>query len=184
MLGRPLKNKRAPLIKYQELVNTTTGEEFHAYSKQETKPRSAKPRSPFTNEGLIFMSQAALKTISNDKRIRKHATTMLVFLDLLGRLDFQNELLVSQTAIAKELDLTRPQVSRAIRTLCERHTSPQGDTHGPYLLVGDKKQGTCKSYRLNPQIAWKGEAKTHRKALQVMRADNVIPLFAEAEQGE
>ena len=184
MLGRPLKDERAPVIKYQELVNTTTGELFNAYSKLETRQRSAKPKSPFTNEGLIFMSQAALKTIRNDKRIRKHATTMLVFLDLLGRLDFQNELLISQTAIAKELELTRPQVSRAIRTLCERHTSPQGDTHGPYLLVGDKKQGTCKSYRLNPQIAWKGEAKTHRKALQEMRADNVIPLFAEAEQGE
>jgi len=157
-----------------ELVNQSTGEYFDAYPQQEKKPKAAKSKSPFTNEGLCFMSQAALRTIGKDKRIRKHATTLCVFLELLGRLDFQNELLISQTAIAKELDLTRSQVSRAVKTLCE----------GSYLLIGDKKQGTCKSYRLNPQIAWKGEAKTHRKALQEMRADNVIPLFAEAERGE
>ena len=168
-----------------ELVHQETGEVFEAHPmRDKPKPRAALTRSPFTNEGLIFMSQAALKTIKKDKRIRKHATTLLVFIELLGRLDFQNELLISQTTIAKELDLTRPQVSRAIKTLCERHTSPQGDIHGPYLLVGDKKQGTCKSYQLNPQIAWKGKARTHCRALREMRPDNVIELFAEAEQGE
>ena len=156
-----------------ELVNQANGQVFEAHPmRDKPKPRVAKPRSPLTQEGFYTMSQAADEAIAKDKTL--DGVSFRVFHLIKSKLGFQNELLLSQAYIARELDLTRPQVSRAIKTLCD----------GSYLLIGDKKQGSCKSYRLNPQIAWKGEAKTHRKALQEMRADNVIPLFAEAERGE
>ena len=156
-----------------ELVNESNGQVFTAHPmRDKPKPRAAKPKSPFTQEGFNNVSHPAEIAISKDKTLKD--TTRRVFGFIRGHLGYQNEILISQAYIARELEIARSQVSRAIKTLCE----------GSYLLVGDKKQGTCKSYRLNPQIAWRGEAKTHRKALQEMREDNVIPLFAGGERGE
>ena len=156
-----------------ELVNQANGEVFEAHPmRDKPKPKAAKPKSPFTQEGFNNVSHAAEIKISKDKTL--NGNTRRVFGFIRGHLGYQNEILISQAYIAKELGMARAEVSRAVKTLCK----------GSYLLIGDKKQGNCKSYRLNPQIAWRGEAKTHRKALQEMRPDNVIELFAEAEQGE
>ena len=69
-----------------------------------------------------------------------------VFLKLLSKVDFDNYLRVSQTEIANELSMKRPNVTKAIKALCEKS-----------IIVEGLPAGKFKTYRLNPYIAHKGK---------------------------
>jgi|GEM_PF-2172426 len=69
-----------------------------------------------------------------------------VFLMLLGKLDFDNYLRISQKDISEELNIKQPHISRAISELCKKN-----------VLVEGPRAGLNKTYRLNPYIAHKGK---------------------------
>ena len=71
-----------------------------------------------------------------------------VFLALISKVDFDNYLRISQTEMAKELGMSRPNVARAIKGLCNLS-----------IIVEGPRAGLNKTYRLNPYIAHKGKDK-------------------------
>ena len=68
-----------------------------------------------------------------------------VFLKLLGKVDFENYLTVSQKELAQELSMKQQNISKAIKALCERN-----------VIIEGPRAGLNKTYRFNPYIAHKG----------------------------
>ena len=68
-----------------------------------------------------------------------------VFLKLLGKVDFENYLTISQKELSLELNIKQPHISRAIRALCDLH-----------VIIEGPRAGLNKTYRFNPYIAHKG----------------------------
>lgn len=97
------------------------------------------------------MSQEALKALATSGL---NGEGFRVLMALLARLDFENLLIINQAEIAREINIKRPNVNRAIKNLIAIDA----------LLEGPKV-GTNRSYRLNPYFGWKGSAKNHHKAL-------------------
>ena len=74
---------------------------------------------------------------------------------LASVLNYENEIVVSHTEIAEALNMKRSNVSRAIRRLLEIGIIEKG----PVV------SRAC-SYRLSPEIGWKGSAVNHRAMMQ------------------
>ena len=72
---------------------------------------------------------------------------------LLGKLDFENWIHVSQAEIAEILTMKRQQVSRAIILLEKKG-----------ILLRSPKIGRSYGYRLNPYYGWKGKSKKLQNA--------------------
>src|SRR5919198_6131181 len=92
--------------------------------------------SPFGRRWFMT-NQEALFSLAKDKEITGECYRVLMI--LLGQLDFENWIYVSQKEMAEFLGLQKSQVSRAIRLLVEKgillRSSPIRGSHG---------------YRLNP----------------------------------
>lgn len=73
---------------------------------------------------------------------------------LVGRLDWENFLLLDMSSLAKDMGRTRESVSRAVARLVDRH-----------VLLKGPRIGRSASYRLDPSFGWKGTPKG-RSALQ------------------
>ena len=91
------------------------------------------------------MSQDPLIEIAKDKDLAGRPTRVLIY--LLGRLDFENFIQVSQSEIAQELDLHRSDVSNCISLL-----------HNKGILIKGPKAGRSYCFRLNPAYRWKGKS--------------------------
>lgn len=65
---------------------------------------------------------------------------------LMGKLDFENYIVIKQTQAAKELGINQAHISRAIKKLEELDIVRQGP-----------RGGMIKSYQLNPYYAFKGK---------------------------
>ncbi len=79
----------------------------------------------------------------------------MVFMFLIGSLDYENEIAVSQAEIGSRLGLAKQNVSRAMKRLLAMEVIEEG-----------RKFGSMKSYKLNPSFGWKGKGSNHIKALQ------------------
>ena len=136
-----------------------------ARGKPETpKKRTPKPKSSY--EAFSMTNNSALDYISEDLETFRVGVVLRVYLKLMGLLDYENEILINQKDIAKRLHISPAQVSRTIKKLVEAN----------YLLIGQRHQGTCKSYRLNPCVAWRGSHGAHRKALDELPEDKKLPF--------
>jgi hypothetical protein len=93
----------------------------------------------------LQMSQDPLLEIAKDKELAGRPTRVLIY--LLGRLDFENFIQVSQSEIAKELDLHRSDVSSCISLLYDKG-----------ILIKGPKVGRSYCFRLNPAYGWKGKS--------------------------
>lgn len=83
-----------------------------------------------------------------------------VLFALLAKLDFENWVSISHAQLGRDLNIKRPNISRAVARLIDEGV----------LLVGPRV-GVRGTYRLNPQYGWKGSARGHQEALQArMRA--------------
>jgi len=91
----------------------------------------------------VALFQNAISKIADEKLTYEEYR---VFLKLLSKVDFDNYLRVSQTEIANELGMQRPNVTRAMKGLSERS-----------IIVEGPRAGLNKTYRLNPYIAHKGK---------------------------
>ena len=109
-------------------------------------------------EGWIAMSQTALKTI-----IQMNASGVIddrdfrVLFALTATLDFENLIQVCQVDLAREVGMHKQHVNRSLKKLCGRH-----------LIISGPKVGRHRTYRLNPNVGWKGSAKNHRKHLKLV----------------
>lgn len=110
-----------------------------------------KRQNGFQNGGWFAMAQDALEVLTSLKRVEDFRVLMA----LLQRLDFNNLIQVSQADLARQLEMDRSQVNRAIKRLIELKA----------VLPGPRI-GMLMSYRLNPSFGWKGSAKSHNEALR------------------
>lgn len=110
-----------------------------------------KRKNGFQKGGWVAMSQGPLVKLAQagigDQAIR-------VFLVLVGQLDFENYINVSQAEVGRLLSMDRAHVNRAFKRLVDEG-----------VLVVGPKVGRNGTYRLDPSYAWKGSAKGHHEAL-------------------
>jgi len=135
-----ISNKPENGVILKEMVDRETGEVFHVpiFIKSTYKGGNF---FMAMQEGFIHLAKLGLR-----------GQEMQVLMLVMGKLDFENWIRVSQTEIAQELDLNRSVVSRAIKRLVE-----EGILHkGP-------KVGTSSTYRLDPGFGVKGRAKNQKK---------------------
>jgi len=110
-----------------------------------------KAPSAFEKGRFLIVSQNALEEIAS-ANLGEEA--LRVFLMLCGVLDFENYIMVSQSEIAQKLNMKRPNVSRAIRRLADEG-----------IIIKGPKVSRYVTYRLNPNVGWKGRGANHRRAL-------------------
>jgi DNA-binding transcriptional MocR family regulator len=111
-----------------------------------------KRRNGFIVGGWLAMAQSPLVELA--KTVRS-AEAWRVLALLLGRIDFENWINVSQADVARELGLKRQNVARALAQLLELGAVLEGP-----------KVGLHRTYRLNPSYGWKGSAVNHHAALR------------------
>jgi DNA-binding IclR family transcriptional regulator len=91
------------------------------------------------------------RALAREKRLQ--GQPLRVLLALMGRLDFENWMLVSQKEIAEDLGLSASRISEAMRVLTDLGIIEKGPA-----------QGTAKSYRLTPGYGWRGSVYNFHKA--------------------
>lgn len=102
--------------------------------------------------GWVAMAQDALIELA---RLDLGDEARRVLFAVLGKLDFENFILLNQAEIGETIGIQRANVSRAITKL-ERAG----------VLVRGPKAGRSVTFRLNPSFGWKGSASNHQKALR------------------
>jgi hypothetical protein len=104
-------------------------------------------------DGWVAMAQPALDLLADSDLTGEE---LKVLLKLLGRLDFENFLLINQSELAKSMGIQRTNVNRSIRRLLEME-----------ILLEGPKVGPLRTYRLNPTFGWKGSAKNHQNVVKL-----------------
>ena len=92
--------------------------------------------------GWIAVPQSVISTIADWNLPNEQYR---VFIALLGKIDFENYLTVSQKELSQELNMKQQSISRAIKALCELN-----------VIIEGPRAGLNKTYRFNPYIAHKG----------------------------
>ena len=123
-----------------QIIDTSTGE---------IVPAITWIRRAWKGETFVMVFQDAFIEIAKDKTLTGETKSVLMY--LLGKLDFENFILMTQAEIAKELDLKKQNVSRAIRTLVERG-----------IILEGPKVSRSRGYRINHDLGWKGNLKNLR----------------------
>ena len=103
-------------------------------------------------KGWVAMSQNAMVELAKADLGQQEWRVLAI---ILGKLDFENFLLLSQADIGKELGMQAPHVSAAVK-----HLESLG------VLIRGPKAGRSSTFRLNPSFGWKGSATNHQKALR------------------
>ncbi len=116
-------------------------------------------RNPYA-KGWVMNSQEAMVSLAKDKDIKGETHRVLWFIG--GILDFENWVQISATEIAKELELKRPNVSRAIKLLEEKR-----------IIIRGPKIGRSYAYMLNPEFGWKGKVKNLEDYRQKKEDNNI-----------
>lgn len=99
-----------------------------------------------------FIEIAKMK-INAAKKKMVGAEAKNVFLFLLGRIEYENKVAVSQIEIARELEMKKQNVSRAIKALIEEGV----------LEVEDPLRKRRLRMKLSDKYAWKGKLNTLRE---------------------
>jgi DNA-binding transcriptional regulator YhcF (GntR family) len=129
------------IVTKKHLVDPETGEMIYAL---------VPVRQKYATGGFLMAMQEGLIWLAKQDLTGEQ---MRVLMFVMGKLDFENWLRLSQAEIAKELGMKRPHVSRAINKLVEK-----GIIHkGP-------KVGTSWTYRLDTNFGWKGRMKNKKAA--------------------
>lgn len=111
-------------------------------------------------EGWFAMSQTALKAIREAGLQGRDYEVMFALLEIL---DFENLIQVNQAEIAQALNMKPSHMSRSVKNLVETG-----------VLLEGPRIGRSKTYRLNPNLGWKGSAKGHNEALRAkMKQSNI-----------
>lgn len=131
---KPLYDQGGKLKGY---VDKYTGEEFGF------PVIVGRKRNPY-GKGWVMNSQEAMLSVAKDKDIKGETHRVLWFIG--GILDFENWVQISNAEIAKELDLKRQAVSRAMKVLEDKE-----------IILRGPKVGRSYAFMLNPDFGWKGK---------------------------
>jgi DNA-binding transcriptional regulator GbsR (MarR family) len=131
---KPLYDQTGKLKGY---VDKYTGEEFGF------PVIVGRKRNPY-GKGWVMNSQDAAILLAKDKDI-KGETHRVLWL-IIGILDFENWVQLSVTEIANELNLKRPNVSKAMKVLEDKQ-----------IILRGPKLGRSYAFMLNPEFGWKGK---------------------------
>lgn len=113
-------------------------------------------------EDAMMTFQDSFITIAKDKELTGEIKSVLFF--LMGNLEFENYITIKQVAIAKELDMQKTHVSRAMKLLVAK---------GIILKV---KEGTATGYKLNPHYGWKGKVSNRDIELKRIAKQRVVDM--------
>lgn len=81
-----------------------------------------------------------------------------VLLHIMGKLDFENYILLQQKEVAEALGLKQPHVSRAFVKLVKEG-----------IIYEGPRVGKVKTYRLDPSFGWKGKGKNYLREMKNLR---------------
>lgn len=109
-------------------------------------------RSKWKGEPFVMTFQLAFKFLAKDKEITLEARRVLDF--MMSELDFENYMFMPQSEVAKELDMQKQNVNRAIKLLVDKG-----------IIIEGPKVNRSRCYRLNYNFGWKGTLK-NLKTLQ------------------
>ena len=119
---------------------------------------------------MIF--QDMLIEIAKDREMTGETCRVLMY--LLGRLDFENHIHATQGDAAAALGLQKTNVSRAVKTLCDKG-----------ILLKGAKVGRSATYQLNSTYGWKGKVKNfeseRRQRFKLLKGGNDAPAPKEGE---
>lgn len=111
----------------------------------------------------FFMGfQDAFIEISQDQDMTKESLRIMHY--MMGNLDFENFIQISQAKISKDLSIKKQNVSKALKLICEKQ-----------ILLAGPKIGRSLSYRMNFRYGWKGKVsnlKKHKKNHLDLAVDN------------
>ncbi len=118
----------------------------------------------------ILTFQDSLITIAKDKELTGEMKSVLFF--LMGNLEFENYITIKQVEIAKQLEMQKTNVSRAMRLLVGKS------------IILKVREGTTTGYKLNPTYGWKGKVENMEKAKEQMEKDKIIKFPSAQEVSE
>lgn len=145
-----------------QTVNTKTGEVKEGYFVYVAYP---KPKIKNTRWMMTF--QDSLIEIAKDRELTGEIKSVLFF--LMGNLEFENYISIKQVEIAKQLEMHKTHVSRAIKVLVDKE------------IILKVKEGTTTGYRLNPTYGWKGKVENMEKAKARMAEEKIIDFQSARE---
>lgn len=134
-------------------VDKDTGEYCESYVAVIQQKR----RNGFQHQGWAAMAQTAFEYLAKNRRFLGEEG-FAVFAAMVSQMDFENYIQVNQTEVAKMIGMKRPNVSRAIKKLTDLG-----------VFIEGPRVGRSKTYRLNPNVGWKGSANNHKKELKNLR---------------
>ena len=139
-----------------DMINPVTGEIFKSRGQDGTFVYV--PRRPKL-KGWFMAFQEAFTELAKDRELWGQPTAVLHF--LMGKLDFENHILIQQVEIASALNLPKTRVSEAIKKLVDKG-----------VILKGPKVGRTTSYKLNINYGWKGKVvdfqKEQRKNFRVI----------------
>lgn len=109
-------------------------------------------RHPY-RDWWIMLHQDKSQAIAQDRSL--DGTDLRVYLYLVGLLDYENYIPMTQTQVAEQLRLRYQHLNRSVRKLVDREVLEEGPSIG-----------RIRSYRLNPEYGYKGKVTNLQKTLQ------------------
>jgi predicted transcriptional regulator len=140
-----------------QTVNKKTGEKKEGYFVY-----IAYPKPKITGNRWMMAFQDSFAIIAKDKDL--NGQTMRVLMLVLSELDFENYINIKQVEIAKQLEMQKTHVSKAMRLLVDK---------GIILKV---KEGTTTGYKLNPHYGWKGKVANREKEIDRIVKQRVVDM--------
>lgn len=101
-------------------------------------------------EKWVMAFQQSLETLARNPSMTVVTYRVLMF--MLSRADFENKIPLISSEIARELGLTKPQVSKAVNLLVKNE-----------VIVEDRKIGSAKIFRFSRDFIWKGKVRNLEK---------------------
>jgi hypothetical protein len=153
---------------FQNMKTKITPKEFEQEGRVELRDTKTDTRIPaivlirgkWKDESFFMGFQDAFVKIAKmrmgkERKIGAEAKNVLLF--LLGKIDYDNKVAISQIEIARELEMKRQNVSRAIKALIDARV----------LEVMDPQRKRRQRLRVNDEYAWRGNLQT----LRMLRKD-------------
>ena len=148
---KPLYDKRG---KFKGYVDKYTGEEYGL------PVIVGRKKNPY-GKGWVMNSQEALEIVAKDKDIKGETYRVLFF--ICARLDFENWVHISINEVAKELEMHRQNVSKAIKLLEKKE-----------IILKGPKIARSYTFMLNPDFGWKGKVENLDEYRKQKEKDEIL----------
>lgn len=154
-----------------ELIDPKTGEMVKVFIPFE-KLKHGRGFFMADQDGMVALAKLELKGRTKD-----------VLLYILGKIDYENWLLINQAQIAEDLGMKSPHVSRAFKELEDKRIIYKvqflSGTRWGHKVKGDDTKRWA--FRLDPVYAWKGRASTRKTAMQKVSRIKIKKMAEEIE---